>query len=132
MPADFIPSCNDWYCRGEYATIQLLRSVITGTVVTEGRFAIATDQASQQTATANVERRYNMLRRLIKKTYVNGVVHWRNPQVPQAPAGRDRSANPSNLDRSLWVGPSAMTWLTADPMRRIKITPNTLIEGTVV
>jgi hypothetical protein len=131
LPAEFIPSCNDWYCRGEYATIQFLRSAITGTVITEGRFAIATDEASQKTAVAAVERRYNLLRRLVKKTYVNAVVHWRNPQVPEAPAGPDRSANPSSLDRSLWVGPSAMTWLTADPARRIRIAPNILVEGAV-
>jgi hypothetical protein len=75
LPAEFIPSCNDWYCRGEHATIQFIRCIITGTVITEGRFAIATDQASATTA-ANVQRRYNLLRRWIKKTYVNSVVRW--------------------------------------------------------
>src|SRR5262249_8502532 len=121
---------NDWYCRGEHATIQFLRCVITGTVITEGRFAIATDQASGKTA-ANVERRYNLLRRWIKKTSVNAVVRWRSPGIPEAPAGPNRSANPSSPDRSLWVGPSAMHWLTADPARRIKISPETLVEGFI-
>jgi hypothetical protein len=130
LPAEFIPSCNDWYCRGEYATIRFIRCVFTGTVITEGRFAIATDHASETTA-ANVERRYNLLRRRIKKNYLGSVVRWRNPSVPEAPAGPDRSANPSSPDRSLWVGPSAMNWLTADATRRIKISREFLIEGTI-
>jgi hypothetical protein len=130
LPAEFIPSCNDWYCRGEYATIQFIRCVITGTVITAGRFAVGTDEASEQTA-ANVQRRYNLLRRLIKKTYANSVVRWRNPQVPEAPAGPNRSANPSDPDRSLWVGPSAMKWLAADVTRRIKIFPKAPVEGAV-
>ena len=130
LPAEFIPSCNDWYCRGEHATIRFIRCVITGTVITQGRFAIATDQASEKTA-ANVERRYNLLRRWIKKTCVNFVVRWRSPGIPEAPAGPNRSANPSSPDRSLWVGPSAMNWLTADATRRIKISPDTLVEGLI-
>jgi hypothetical protein len=130
LPAEFIPSCNDWYCRAEYATIQFLRCVITGAVITEGRFAIATDQASETTA-ANVKRRYNLLRRWVKKTCVSGVVRWRNPQAPEAPAGPNRSANPSDPDRSLWVGPSAMNWLIADATRRIKVTPQFIVEGAI-
>jgi hypothetical protein len=130
LPAEFIPPCNDWYCRGEYATIQFIRCAITDTVITQGRFAIATDRASEKTA-ANVERRYNLLRRRIKKTYLNSVVRWRNPGIPEALAGPNRSANPSGPDRSLWVGPSAMNWLTADATRRIKISPETLVEGVI-
>jgi hypothetical protein len=130
LPARFIPSCNDWYCSGENATIQFIRCVITGTVITEGRFAIATDQANGQTA-AKVERRYNLLRRWIKKTCINSVVRWRNPNFPEAPAGPNRSANPSNPDGSLWVGPSAVNWLIADATRRIKIWPKAPVEGAI-
>jgi hypothetical protein len=130
LRAEFILSCNDWYCRGEYATIQFIRCVITGTVITQGRFAIATDQANVRTA-ANVERRYNLLRRWIKKTYINSLVRWCNPGIPEAPVGPNKSANPSGPDRSRWVGPSAMNWLTADATRRIKISPETLVEGSI-
>jgi hypothetical protein len=130
LPAEFIPSRNDWYCRGEHATIQFIRCTVAGTVITEGRFAIATDQASATTA-ANIQRRYNLLRRWIKKTYVNSVVRWRNPKVPEAPPGPNRSANPSAPDRTLWIGPSAMKWLSADATRRIKIFREALVEGAI-
>jgi hypothetical protein len=130
LPAEFIPSCNDWYCRGEHATIQLLRSAVTGTMITDGRLAIATGGADQNTL-AKVEQRYKWLCRSIKRTYLNSVVRWRNPELPEAPAGPNRSANPSNPDRSLWVGPTAMSWLTADVVRRIKIFPASPVEGIV-
>ncbi len=114
LGADFIPTCNDWYFRTAYATIQFLRCEITETVITEGRLAISTGAASKETA-ANVERRYKLLSRSIKKTYVNSVVRWRNPEP----------------DRSLWVGPTAMTWLAGVAARRIKIFPASPVEGII-
>src|SRR3981189_2462412 len=68
LGADFIPTCNDWYFRTAYATIQFLRCEITETVITEGRLAISTGASSKEAA-ANVERRYKLLSRSIKKAY---------------------------------------------------------------
>jgi hypothetical protein len=130
LPAEFIPACNDWYCKGEYATIQFLRSQTAGTVITEGRFAIST-APTQKTAAANVERRYRLLRRAVQRSYMSSVVRWRNPVLPEAPGGASRSPNPSKPDRSLWVGPAAMDWLEADPARRIKQFPTSVVEGTI-
>jgi hypothetical protein len=130
LPAEFIPTCNDWYCRAECATIQFLRCEIAGTVITEGRLAISTGPAHKTTA-ANVERRYRLLRRTIQKPYLNSVVRWRNPKVPEAPAGPSRSANPSKPDPSLWVGPAAISWLAGDPARCIKQFLASYVEGLV-
>jgi len=130
LAPEFIPTCNDWHCRAEYATIQFLRSKIIETVLTEGRFAISTGPAHKATA-ANVERRYRLLRRTIQKTYLNSIVRWRNPNVPEAPAGPSRSANPSKPDPSLWVGPAAMSWLAGDAARRIKQFLAGYVEGVV-
>ena len=130
LPAEFIPTCNDWYCRAEYATIQFLRCEITETVITEGRLAISTGPANKTTA-AGVERRYRWLRRTIQKTYLNSVVRWRSSKLPEAPAGLSRSANPSKPDTSLWVGPAAISWLASDPTRRIKQDIFFYVEGVV-
>jgi hypothetical protein len=130
LPAEFIPTCDDWYCRGEYATIQFLRSRVTGKVITEGRFAISTEPARNTTA-KSVERRYVLLRRSVQKTYMSSVVRWRNPSLPETLGEPHRSANPSNPDRSLWVGPAAMAWLAADPARRIKQFTTSFVEGTL-
>jgi hypothetical protein len=119
LPARYIPSCNDWYCTAEYATIQFVRCSLADTTIRQGRLAISTGPANERTA-ANVEHRYKSLARAIKKTYLNSIVRWRNPDLPEAPATPGRSANPSKPDRSLWVGPAAMTWLRADRQRHIK------------
>lgn len=130
LAADFIPACNDWYCRAEHATLQFLRCSVTGAVITDGRLAISTGLATAGTA-ANVERRYKHLCRAIKATYLNAIVQWRNPDLPEAPAGPSRSANPSAPDRSLWVGPAAASWLAADPARRIKNFLTSRVEGSL-
>jgi hypothetical protein len=130
LSADFIPTCNDWYCRSEHSTIQFLRSALSGAVLTEGRLAVSTD-TGQPRAASSVERRYRMLRGSIKKTYVNEVVEWRNTKLPIAPAGPSRSANPSKPDSSLWVGPAAMVWLRGDQTCRIKQTVNSPVEGAL-
>ncbi|CAH2402614.1 conserved hypothetical protein [Mesorhizobium escarrei] len=56
----------DWYCRDENSTIQFLRCKLTETVIAEGSFAISTEPAEAKAA-ANVERRYKLLSRAIKK-----------------------------------------------------------------
>ena len=130
LSAEFIPTCSDWYCRAEYATIQFLRCEVTETVIAEGRLAISTGSANKATA-ANVERRYKLLRGAIQKSYLNSIVRWRNPNLPEAPAGPSRSANPSDPDRSLWVGPAATSWLAGHPARRIKVFLASPVEGTI-
>lgn len=128
LNAEFIPTCNDWYCRSEHSTIQFLRSSLIGSVLIEGRFAISTDDATARVGPL-IERRYKMLRNIIKKTYLNRVVEWRNPFLPMAPASPTRSANPSDPDASLWVGPAAMAWLSAEPTRCIKQFESGSVEG---
>jgi hypothetical protein len=131
LNARFIPTCNDWYCESEHSTIQFLRSSLTETVLTEGRIAIATESASSS-ARAGVERRFKSLRKFLKKVYANAIVRWQNPTLSFAPAGPSRSANPSEPDRSMWVGPSALAWLRADEQRRIKQTLSSHVEGFLV
>jgi hypothetical protein len=128
LEARFIPSCNDWYCQSEHSTIQFLRSEIRGTVVTEGRFAIGTNFASPRAA-SGVERRFKALSKFVKKTYSNSIMRWQNPTIPFAPAGPNRSANPSKLDNSVWVGPAAIAWLRSDDQRRIKQFFASVVEG---
>jgi|SRR5690349_2323126 hypothetical protein len=130
LSAEFIPTCNDWYCAAEYATIQFLRCQLTETVITEGRFAISTGPATKATA-AGVERRYRWLRRTIQKTYSNSIVRWFNPKLPEAPREPSRSANPSKPEPSLWVGPAAMSWLAGHATRRIKQDLSFSVEGVV-
>lgn len=130
LPAKFISSCGDWACRGEHATIQFLRSSIVDSVITEGRLAISTDPLRHDGA-GQVERRYKFLSRSIKRTYENAIVRWRNPHLPHPTSTTKRTANPSNLDRSLWVGPFAHRWLADDSSRRIKQDPSFRVEGTV-
>jgi hypothetical protein len=128
LSADFIPTCKDWYCRSEHSTIQFWRSSLRGAVVTDGRFAVATDGASPRAA-EGIGRRFKALRKFLKKSYLNSVVEWRNTQAPSAPAGPSRSANPSKPDPSLWVGPAAVAWLRADSSRCIQFIPGAPVEG---
>ena len=130
LAADFIPTCNDWYCRAEYATIQFLRCSIIDRVITDGRFAISTKPEGNEAA-ANVEHRYKFLSGIIKKSYLNSVVRWRNADLPEASPGPSRSANPSKPDSSLWVGPAAIAWLASDTARRIKTILTSPVEGIV-
>jgi hypothetical protein len=127
---DILTAHGDWYCRDENSTVQFLRCKMTETVIAEGSFAISTEPAEAKAA-ANVERRYKFLSRAIKKTFRNSVVQWRNPRLPEAPAGPSRSANPSAPDRSLWVGPAAMTWMAGHADRRVKTFLTGFVEGTI-
>ena len=130
LDAEYIPTCNDWYCRAEHSTIQFLRSSIDDASLIAGRFAMRTTNATAHAAAA-VTRRLNMLRRFIKKHYKNSVIRWQNPTLPFAPAGPSRSANPGRPDSSLWVGPSAMAWLTVDRDRRVRQVAKSPVEGFV-
>jgi hypothetical protein len=118
LSAEYMPACHDWVCRSGSATIQFLRSTISQTTISDGRLAIGTDP--DQASAIGVERRYKALSKFIKKSYANSVVQWRNPEFPEHPATPTRSANPSKPDRSLWVGPAAMTWFVARSDRHVR------------
>jgi hypothetical protein len=122
LKAEYISSCDDWYCRSEYATIQFLRSEMDEAVITEGRIAVSTIQNRDFPASSvkSLEKRYANLRKYIRKNYSNSIIQWRNPMIPFAPAGPNRSANPSKPDPQVWVGPHALRWLREQPDRRIK------------
>ncbi len=49
LDAEYIPTCKDWYCRSEFATIQFLRSVMhKDSVLINGRIAICTTDDRKQ------------------------------------------------------------------------------------
>ncbi|MFM8189210.1 MAG: hypothetical protein ACKN85_12080 [Pirellula sp.] len=134
LKAQYIPSCDDWYCRSEYATIQFLRSEMDGSILTEGRIAVSTISRSEFPATSvqTLEKRYADLRRYLRKNYSNSIVQWRNPTLPYAPAGPNRSANPSKPDPQLWVGPHALRWLRERRDHRIKQFSRGNVEAVLV
>ena len=134
LKADYIPSCDDWYCQSEYATIQFLRSKIEDEILINGRLAISTISSRDfpLTSVKSLEKRYGDLRKYFRKTYSNSIVQWRNPTLPYAPAGPDHSANPSKPDPLLWVGPHALCWLRERPDRRIKPFRNANVEALLV
>src|SRR5262249_54435101 len=88
-----------WEGYNDSTTIQFLRSQLWDeSVLTEGRMAIATDDV-------HIERRYKRLRRVIQQTFRNRILCWFH-------SGAARTAkNPSEPDRSVWVGPGAVAWL---------------------
>jgi hypothetical protein len=66
LKAEYIPSCDDWYCRSEYATIQFLRSEMDDDgVITEGRIAVSTIPNGDFPASSvkSLEKRYGNLRK---------------------------------------------------------------------
>jgi hypothetical protein len=134
LKAEYIPSCDDWYCRSEYATIQFLRSEIDESIITEGRIAVSTISRRDFPASSvkSLEKRYGDLRKYIRKNYSNSIIQWRNPTIPYAPAGPNRSANPSKPDPQVWVGPHALSWLRERPDRRIKQFRQGNVEGVLV
>ena len=128
LDAEFIPKCNDWYCRSEGATIQFFRSRINGSVLTEGRLAVGTNSQPIEIAQV-VDERYLKLRKFIKKRYRNNMLRWRNPTLP-SPATAGRSSNPSKPDNSVWIGLAALNWLEADSeTRRVKQFTSSIVEG---
>jgi len=119
LSARYIQACNDWYCDAEMVTIQFLRSQIVGSIITEGRIAVSTNDVVEPEA-KGVERRFKFLSKFIKKNYMNSVVRWYSPDAPNAPAAADRSANPSKPDPHVWVGPHALRWLCENRIRRVR------------
>ena len=123
LTSRYIPTCEDWYCESEYATIQFLRSEIGASEVTVGRIAIGTNHRDSDFSESNakqVEARYNRLRRFLKKNYSNSVVHWYNsgshtplPKPRRPPAYGDPVKN-------LWVGPKTLRWLRENRNRRVR------------
>jgi hypothetical protein len=134
LNADYIPSCNDWYCRSEHATIQFLRSEMNDLVITEGRIAVSTRECEgfPQSSVQQLEKRFRKLRNYIKKTYQNSVVQWQNPTLPYGPSQRKSSANPSAPDPRIWVGPHALAWLRQNPHRRIKQSLHCFVEAVLI
>jgi hypothetical protein len=128
LDAEFMPACDDWYCRSEGATIQFLRSHLAESVLIEGRLAVGTN-ATQPLVAEAVERRYHKFRTFIRKRYTNSVLRWRNPRLPEAPKAPGRSANPSKPDATLWIGPVALKWLREDGQRRVKQCAEGFVEG---
>ena len=113
LTARFVPTCNDWYCDSEEATLQFLRTREIGPVLTEGRIAVSTTGFNAQES-AGVERRFKAAARFIKKNYSNSVLVWRNAKAPRLPQGQGEP------DNKLWVGPHALQWLRAEPLRCAK------------
>lgn len=107
LTAEYIPTCNDWYCRSEYATIQFLRSQLEGTVLSAGRIASPyfPDDFDPAAASA-ISKRFYRLRRYIKKHFHNSAL-----------VGR---AHPECVFDALWVGPHAVDWLQQSSERWIR------------
>jgi hypothetical protein len=123
LDSRFVPTCNDYYCESEYATIQWLRCELDNESIIDGRIAISTQGGFGRFSEAQakqVDARFSKLRRYVKQHYSNSVARWYDDRFPFAPKGPKRSANPSDPDKSLWVGPAALTWLRADKNRRIE------------
>ncbi|WP_185234727.1 hypothetical protein [Teredinibacter franksiae] len=134
LKARYIEQCDDWYCESEHATIQFLRSELGDSVITEGRIAISTvyDHSDfSEPQAKQVDARFKMLRRYIKKEYCNSIVQWCNPTLPIAPASLKRSANPSKPDPQIWVGPYALEWMRKNDCRRIKQHKSAVVEGAL-
>jgi hypothetical protein len=134
LTAEYIPSCDDWQCRSEYATIQFLRSEIHEPVITEERIAVSSMPGRDFPASSvkSLEKRYEVLRKYVRTNYSNSIIQWCNPTIPYAPAGPNRSANPSKPDPQVWVGPHALRWLRERSDRRIKQTRQSIVEAVLV
>jgi hypothetical protein len=117
LSAEYIPSCNDWYCQSEIATLQFLRSQYPGGDVVEGRIAVNVP-SGEVCPFPGVRKRFATLSRFIKKTYVNNAIFWQyadeasNLEILQRRGGYQP-------DASLWIGPGAQAWLRADPNRHV-------------
>lgn len=133
LKAEYMPACDDWYCRSEQATIQFLRSEMDELLITEGRIAVATVESCDFPAQSvrNLEQRYRTLRRYIRRNFSNSVIQWRNPTIPYAPAGANRSANPSKPDPQVWIGPHALCWLRERSDRKVKQFRQSTVEAVL-
>jgi hypothetical protein len=133
LKAEYIPTCNDLYCRSEYATIYFWRSEIDGLVITEGHISVSTRRTADFPASSakNVEKRYVMLRSHIKKTFSHSMLQWRSSE-PVEPGGPEGSANPSKPDPHVWIGPHALRWLRERSDRRVKQFLQMRVEAVLV
>lgn len=134
LTAKYVPTCKDWYCDSEYATIQFLRSeLLENSVIIEGRIAVSTEieftPKFSEASAKQVEARFKMLRRFIKTNYSNSIIRWKSANAPIAPAGPQRSANPSKPDPQIWIGPAALAWMKHRKTRCIKQFRNGFVEG---
>lgn len=134
LDAEYIPTCDDWYCRSGHATIQFLRSEMDEFLITEGRIAVSTIPSHNfpDSSVKSLEMRYGMLRKYLRKNYSNSIIQWQNPMLPYAPKGPNRSANPSEPDTQVWVGPHALRWLREGKDRRIKQMRQSIVEAVLV
>jgi hypothetical protein len=107
--------------------IQFWRSQLVGSVLTDGRIALATSGFNLESRLPHAlveesEALYRRLRRHVRRHFANSVVRWWNPSLPPGPT------NPTSLDQAMWVGPAAMAWWTSDPDHRLKSSINGLVE----
>lgn len=110
---DYWEACND------RTTIQFLRSQLwDGTILTEGRIAIATEDE-------RIARRYRRLRKVLRQTCRNKVVCWTHPGAPTS------AKNPGKPDRNVWVGPGALRWLQEGGRHKFKQERYGLVEAVV-
>jgi hypothetical protein len=99
---DFFEAYND------KTTIQFLRSLLwDDEILTEGRIAVASHDKA-------IEQRYKRLRKIIQRTFENGILCWFHPGFPKS------AKNPSKADRSVWVGAGALAWLRASRSHKFK------------
>jgi hypothetical protein len=133
LKAEYIPTCNDWYCRSEHATIYFWRSKIDGLVITEGHISVLTIRTADVPASSakNVEKRHGMLRSHIKKTFSNSMLQWRWSDPAESPRP-ERSADPGKPDPQVWVGPHALRWLRESSDRRVKQFLQMRVEAVLV
>ena len=113
LTSRYIATCDDWYITNEYATLQMLRSEVDGSTLTDGRVAISTHYDLPELPEHNakqIDARFSKIRRHIMKHYVNSIIRWHSSRSPVAPRGPKRSPNPSDPDKKMWVGPAALQW----------------------
>jgi hypothetical protein len=108
-----------WEAYNDSTTVQFLRSELWDeSILTEGRIAIATDDVQ-------IERGYRRLRRVIHRSFRNEIVRWFHSGAAKG------AKNPSEPDRSVWVGPGAVAWLLGKVGRKFKQDRAALTEAIV-
>lgn len=122
LSADYIQASNRWSCKSLYAAIHFSRSRLHRSVLTAGRIAFRTWARPEfpESSVTRLKKRFNRLRRLIKKSYANSAIQWCNPEIPLSPPTDKRSGNPGKPDPRHWIGPCALHWLREDETRRVK------------
>lgn len=104
-----------WYCKSEHFTLQFLRSGFQygEPFLFEGRIAGCTTDKGQEylheSSALLVEKRYESLRKWIRRSYWNNVLIYQNIALPRS------ATNPIKPAGNVWVGAFAMKWLQDDP-----------------